>query len=202
MCGRIAEHENITDLPTDEKTVSDKGPTDVFNRAVSVFTKLNVLCNENGRNDISPNEVYAQMVCAVEDVKSILRQFDSACRYKINAPPSEDGLTPADVFDMCLTIRKLINAKRVAKEMPKIPVPDAPARDSIYPRDVFFQTQIIIAELNLLKDKYKTISSTPLPIQVEGKVPSDVHRQASLANYLLDQLEVEPSKKPSDPENN
>lgn len=185
---RIAEHENIEDLPSDETAPNGKTPTDVFHQAVRVFAKLNALCNYQ---DLKPSEVYAQMTCAVEDVKSILRQADPACRYRIDAPSSEEGLEPADVFELCLEIRKLINDKRQVLGMTVVPVPQSPPRPEIFPRDVFFQTQIIIAELNLLKKPLNTVSSTPLPIPVEHKVPSDVHRQASMAKYLLEQVKVE-----------
>lgn len=184
---QIAEHEKISDLPNDETAQTGKTPTDVFHQAVRVFAKLNALCNYR---DLKPSEVYAQMVCAVEDVKSILRQADPACRYRIDAPPSKQGLEPADVFEVCLEIRGLINEKRQSLGMAVVPVPSSPEHTKIFPRDVFFQTQIIIAELNLLKRPLKTISSTPLPIPVEHKVPSDVHRQALMARYLLEQVKI------------
>ena len=60
----------------------------------------------------------------------------------------------------------------------------------IFPADVFIQTQIIIAEINLLKIATGTISATPLPIPVKGKKPSDVHQEAVAMEYLLDQIDM------------
>lgn len=182
---RIGRDLRIDNLPSDEIVVADKTPTDVFGLSVQVFIKLNALC---GHTDLRPAEVYAQMVRGVEDVKSILRQNDPACRYRINAPPSPDDRTPADVFQKCLAIRRLVNRHRERLGMPTIPVPEPPG-NVVRPRDVFFQTQVIIAELNLLKMRLNTISSTPLPIPVADETtPTDVHAQATMIEFLLDQV--------------
>ena len=176
------------DMPADEMPFADKEPTDVFHRAVRVFMKLNALC---GHEILKPDEVYAQMVRAVEDVKSMLRQNDPACRYNIKKDASDPDRKPGHVFAMCVKIREKINEKRTALGMDTIPVPESPPLLDIDPRDVFFQTQIIIAELNLLKNPLKTKSSSPLPIPVSGKSPTDVHEQATMILHLLDQVKTE-----------
>ncbi len=175
------------EMPTDEMAFADKEPTDVFNRAVRVFIKLNALC---GFDELSPSEVFAQMVRGVEDVKSILRQADPACRYRIDAPPTQPGRTPGDVFAKCLEVRKQINTLREALGLEPTPIPSLPNREAIRPRDVFFQTQIIIAELNLLKGPLATQSSSPLTIPVSGKTPTHVHEEASMILYLLEQVKL------------
>jgi len=183
---RIARTLEVEDLPADEHPVSGKTPTDVFALATTVFVKLNKLC---GIDEISPSEVYAEMVRGTEDVRSILRQADPESRYRVDAPPSEDGLEPSDVFKKCLEIRHLLNTHRRALGKPAVPVPDAPLDQQIRPRDVFVQSQIIIADLNFLKLHTNTVSSTPLAVPVRGaKVPSDVHQQASMVEYLLRQV--------------
>lgn len=175
------------DMPADEMLFADKTTTNVFNRAVRVFVKLNALC---GYKDLEPSEVFAQMVRGVEDAKSMLRQADPAARYRINKPATESNRTPGDVFEMCLNIRKQINLMRQAFDMETIPVPEMSARENIRPFDVFFQTQIIIAELNLLKKPLKTKSSSPLPVPVTGKSPTRVHEQATMILYLLKQVKL------------
>jgi hypothetical protein len=175
------------DLPTDEQMFADKTPTDVYNRGVQVFIKLHALC---GYNELSPNEVYAQMVRGVDDVKSMLRQNDPACRYRIDAPPTEPNRTPGDVFAKCLEVRNQINVLRRSLDMKPNPVPSLPNRETIGPRDVFFQTQIIIAELNLLKEPLATKSSSPLTIPVTGKTPTHVYEQASMILHLLKQVQL------------
>jgi hypothetical protein len=175
------------DMPADEMPSVDKTPTDVFNRAVRVFVKLNALC---GYKDLEPSEVFAQMVRGVEDVKSMLRQADPAARYRIDKPSTEPNRTPGDVFEMCLSIRKQINLMRQAFDMETVPVPQMSVREGIRPFDVFFQTQIIIAELNLLKKPLKTKSNSPLPVPVTGKTPTRVHEQATMILHLLEQVKL------------
>jgi len=175
------------ELPTAATAFSDKKPVDVYNRGVRVFIKLHALC---GYDELSPSEVFAQMVRSVEDVKSMLRQTDPACRYRIDAPPTEPDRAPADVFDKCLEVRKQVNDIRRTLDMEPTPVPPLPERTTIRPRDVFFQTQIIIAELNLLKDPLATKSSSPLTIPVTGKTPTHVYEQAAMILYLLKQVKL------------
>jgi hypothetical protein len=183
---RIATHLKVEALPDDELIVADKTPTDVFAVSVRVLVKLNSLC---GHEELKPAEVYSQMVRGVQDVRSILKQNDPACRYRIDKPDSPLNLKPGDVFAKCLQIRQLINRHRERLSMPTIPVPDVAAEIQIRPRDVFFQTQIIIAELNLLKMRLNTVSTTPLPVPVgDDTTPTDVHGQATMIEYLLNQV--------------
>ena len=73
--------------------------------------------------------------------------------------------------------------------MPTIPVPEVATGVKIRPRDVYFQTQVIISDLNLLKMQLGTISTTPLPVPVsDDTTPTDVHGQATMLEYLLGQV--------------
>lgn len=182
---RIAGALSVTGLPEEMAPFTGKTPNDVYFRIVAVYMKMNLLA---GREKISPSEVYAQMIRAISDVKSILGRIDPARRYRIDAPQSADGLKPADVFGECLEARKSINASRRHFGLDTIPVPAAGAGMAITPMDVFLQTQIIIAEINLLKMGTGTISVTPLPVPVTGKTPSDAHQQAVTMKYLLGQI--------------
>lgn len=184
---RIAGKLNITDMPVEKKPEGERTPTDVFYQGVKVFMKLNAL---HGRKDLQPSEVYSQMVRAAEDARSILRQDDPACRYRIDCKVLREGETriPGDVFGKCLDIRELIKLHCEARKIDVTPIPIKP-EDKINPRDVFFQTQIIIAELNLLKLKLDTTSSTPLPIEVPDETtPTDVFQQALMVEHLVRQI--------------
>lgn len=183
---QIAERLELKELPQEKRAFSGKTPTQVFGAAISAFIKLDHLC---GNRSISPDEVDAQMQRASEDVRSILRQTDPACRYRVDIPAVDPGRTPRDVLRLCLEIRALINDHREASGMPRRAVPALPDRD-IKPIDPFIQTQILIADLNLLKIATHTNSSTPLAIQVEGMTPTDVYRSASLIQYLLKQVQI------------
>jgi hypothetical protein len=182
---RIATSLGAHDLPHLDIIVSKKTPTQVFNQCINVLGQLNALCD---KQQISASEVYAEMVRADADVRSILEQSDPFCRYRINAPQTEPERTPSDVLIKCFDIRRAINHLRAGLGMPRIAVPTLAASAPITPMTPFVQTQIIIAELNALKVRMGTISSTPLAIPVASKTPTDVHAEAGLIEYLLTQV--------------
>lgn len=178
MCG-------VEGLPTSVNKASGKTPTDVVKVTLDLFAKL---CALSGQEKITPSEVYAQIVRAVADGESILKQIDPACRYQVDAPVSKPDRTPGDVFAQCLEVRREINTLREGLGLDTTPVPTIPENQQLQPADVFVQTQIIIAELNLLKMNTDTVSSTPLAIPTEGKTPTDVHQHAAYLQYLIPQV--------------
>ncbi len=182
---RTANRLGVSELPQNEERFSDKVPTDVFENALKVFLKLSALA---GVEKITPSENFQEMTRAVSDVKSILKHIDPAQRYRIDAPTSLPGVKSADVFKECLLIRQDINVLRKSLNLDTVPVPEVSENHEPQPFDVFIQTQIIIAELNLLKMAAGTVSLTPLPVPVSDKVPSDVHQQAQMVRYLLSQI--------------
>ncbi len=181
----VASVLKIGDLPDSEKEFSDKVPTDVFKNVLNVFVRLSALA---GIENITPDNVFSQMLRAVSDVKSVLSHIDPAQRFRIDAPLPPVDTTPSHVFRECLRIRQDINTLRKHLNLETIPVPEIAEDQMLHPADVFVQTQIIIAELNLLKMGTGTVSSTPLAIPVSGKVSRDVHQQAFMIRYLLAQV--------------
>lgn len=184
---KIGDELDITGLPEDKHEFYHKIPTDVFMKAVSIFHKMSAL---NGLDNITPNQVFPQMVRAVSDVKSLLAHIDPAQRFRIDAPDDAhfEEITPNHVFKECLTVREDINKLRKHLRLREIPVPDFQEDRKLHPADVFIQTQIIIAELNLIKMTTGTISATPLPIPVSGKTSRDVDTELMMARYLLTQV--------------
>ena len=182
---RTAEHMKVDNIPNDRRYFDKKIPTDVFGLVMDVLVKIR---NLTGTGKISPNEVYGQMVRVVNDVKSILRNIDPHQRYRIDVLTSPDGLRPSDVFSECFNIRKDLNQMRETFGMPVVPVPENIDMKTIQPEDVFVQTQILIAEMNNIKVATNTMTVTPIAIPVDGKTPSDVHQQAILAKYLINQV--------------
>ncbi len=183
---KISEAWGIKDYPRDMRHFEGKTPTDVFGKHLDVFIKLRTLA---GLEKITPNEVFSQMIRATSDVKSILTQIDPAQRFRIDALkdiPAE--MKPSEVFGICLKIRQDINALREHFGLPVVPVAEIAKDDDLSPADVFVQTQIIIAELNLLKMGTGAVSSTPLAIPVSGKTPADSYRQGMMVRYLLSQV--------------
>ncbi len=182
---KVASTWNVEGLPDGVNKVSGKTPTDVVKATLNLFAKLSAL---GGLTKISPSEVYAQITRAVVDGESILKQIDPASRYLVDAPVSEPGKTPADAFARCLELRREINKLREGLGLNTTPVPRITAGQQLQPADVFMQTQIIIAELNLLKMNTDTVSSTPLAIPVQGKTATDVHQQVAFLQYLIPQV--------------
>ena len=56
---RVASISNIKGLPDKSTSFSGKNPSDVFQKVLVTYVKLNALA---GQTDITPSEVYAQTV--------------------------------------------------------------------------------------------------------------------------------------------
>lgn len=160
-----------------------KTPTDVFNKAMDIFIKLRLL---SGKTKISPNFAYAQMARGVSDAVYILVNIDENSRYKIDAPISAKSLGPTDVFKKAIEVRKTLNTVRQFFRLPESSIPNFDGNKKT-PQDVYYQTQIIIAELNIIKVATKTMDATPVAIHVDGKKPSDVHQLVADLDYLIKQ---------------
>ena len=182
---RLGEKLKTKPMPLNEKVYSGKTPTDVFKLELQVFAKLVSLTY--GRQ-ISPSEAYAQVVRCVSDARYVLETIDPESRFRIDTPKSARGLKPKDVFGQCRKVRREINKVRDYFNLATTPIPDDIETDDIKPNNVYVEVQLIIAEMNLLKMGTKTMQSTPLPISVSNKTPSDVHEQASILGYLVSQI--------------
>lgn len=162
----------------------DKTPTLVFERGVNLLVKLLAL---EGTKKVSPVIVNSEMGRAVTDAEYILVNIDPYSRYKINSPQSPKGLKPSDAYQGMMHLRHNLNEVRAFFKMPIIALPKDDGRTK-QPLDVFIQSQIVIAELNLIKLATKTIKTTPLPVIEPGKTPSDVHQRAAHVAYLISQV--------------
>jgi hypothetical protein len=182
---RIANSKQLM-LITDLQVFDKKTPTDVFNKAMDVYIKLRLL---SGKKGISPDIAYAEVARAVTDAEYILINIDQYSRYQINVQKSQLNLSPTDVFKNSLAVRKTLNAARQLYQMPTTQIPLFDGKKKM-PLDVFYQSQIIIAELNLIKLASHTTNITPVAISVTGKTPSDVYQLLSYVNYLMAQLET------------
>lgn len=184
---RIAGHRRVSLAGTGTGRFTGKTPTDVFSKLVTIYLQVKAM---SGVKQITPSEVFAQVFRAQADAKSILGKIDPARRYRIDAPESPPGLTPRDVIKEMLNARKSLNEARAHFDLDPIPVPALKPDVKIQPADVFIQSQIVIAEINIIKLATGTVSATPLPIPVKGKKPSDVHQQAVLLEYFLAQIDM------------
>lgn len=183
---RVASLLEITGLPKETGKFSGKNPDDVFQEVLKLYVNLNAL---SGKTKITPNEVYAEMLRAVSDAKSVLAQIDTALRYRIDAPNDATEKTPRDVFQQCLLVRATINEARRELKLGTTPTPTLTVAQKLTPQDVFVQTQIIIAELNLIKLGTGTGNATPLAKPTSGKTPANVYQQVAALDYLLKQIQ-------------
>lgn len=194
----------VTVIGYSMNSYNNKSPTQVYQETFELYYKLNRL---NGREKISPNEVYAQIRRAREDLQSSLviqsRRLDETQedqkRLLITAiygmhpdgttmPQKEEGKTSSDALSRIFEVRNQLNTLRSMHKLAEIPVPDRGSYGKIKPVDVFLQTQFVSAELNLLKIPMKISSITNSAKQADGKTPSEVYQEAEHISYMLNRL--------------
>lgn len=173
----------ITKLPDEHAVLNDRTADDAFTEALRLFVRMNAITRQRHS---TPDEAFAQLARAIVDAKAVLRHIDSAHRYRIDAPSKQEASVPADIFERCLALRGTLN--QVAKDYGQkaTPLPFQRPR-TLSGEDVFVQTQIILAELNLLKLRAGTASATPLAVRVTGKTWTDVVNLALFLDYLIGQ---------------
>ncbi len=185
--------------------VTGKTPSDVFQVLYTLYYQVHLL-NSNGKK-LSPNNVYAQIQRAREDLqyciltisKRLEQTQEEQKRMLVSSvygfhpngstmPPIQQDKTPKDVLYQALDTRENINRLRQYYNMERIKVPQAKQFTQVAPVDVFLQTQIIIAELNLLKIPMGISSTTNRPVSVTDKSPSDVFHETKHIDYMINRL--------------
>jgi hypothetical protein len=186
------------------KTHINKTPVDVYQKLFELYYKLNRL---NGKNKISPSEVYAHIYRAKEDLQysllTLSKRLDNMEEEKkrllITAiygmhpdgtilPPTEQGKKPGDVIKKAFEVRGKLNELRKRNGLSEIKRPKFNEYKTVRPIDVFLQTQFIIAELNLLKIPMNIHSTTNSTKPNTGKTPSNVYHEMKHIDYMLDRL--------------
>jgi len=174
---------NVSDLPQTESEFAGKTPSDVYQVVMHVFVKASVLV---GNAKITPNDVYAEMATAAAVAKSIVEHTGES--FNEDFPKPEPKRKPVDVFNISLEARGQINAVRKAIGLSEISINHPVNGYRIRPIDVFVQSQLILAELNMVKMEIGMTTPAPKPVKVSGKTPTDVWGQVSLTRHLLSQL--------------
>ncbi len=181
---RLAWNMGVTELPDEKPKWRDKTIDDAFGEALQLHVNLNAL---TGADQISPDAIYPHIARAVSDAKAILRHIDPAHRYRIDAKQTNDSVTSAELLEQCLATRKTINIAREDLGLEPTPIPEN--RSGVKrTEDAFVQSQIILAELNLIKLRTGSADSTPLAVPTGGKSATDVYNQAVLLEYLIGQI--------------
>lgn len=183
---------------------SDKSPSDVYQNLFELYYRVNRL---NGKNKVSPNEVYAQILRAKEDLqyslltlsKRLKDEEEDKKRLLVTAvyglhpdgtsiAKKESGKKPVDVLKIAKKVRKKLNVLRSKNKLTKIKIPDISGFSKVKPIDIFLQSQFIIAELNLLKIPLEIASTTNTAKPASKKTPSDVLYEMKHIGYMLDRL--------------
>ena len=193
----IVKKPQVTGLKSEVTTL------DIFQATIELYRKLARL---NGIEAISPNEVFAQMNRVVRDLQELLRIYslrDDFCtdeRREIRSAifgfnlvggslqASPIGKTPTDVFRKCLSVRQKMSPIREKLGLKALRMPLIQQGFELRPVDVFIQTQMIIGDINLLKESLAVIYSAPMSLPVSGKQPGDVFLEACFVDYMLDRL--------------
>lgn len=182
----------------------DKTTPEVFQELFTLYKLMTLL---NGKEKISPNEVYAELNRAVEDFKYTLSTLSKRLpasdemkkRLLITAiygmhpdgstlPDMITGKTPKDVLQTAFSVRSKLNDVRMKYNLSAVAIPSISEYESVAPIDVFLQTQFIIAELNMLKMPMKISTSTNNAKPTSGKTPSHVFHEMKHLEYMLDRL--------------
>ena len=210
---QYAESVTPSLLPNNTNTYHGKTPTDVFQLAVSALEKILAL---GGTSEISPSEVFAQALRVRHDAQAIVKtvaqmerdDVDIRRRLKANSfgvnvnghhldVEKDIQRQPVDVFEQCLELRLVINSIREQLDTPTTPSPRYSKGEKIRPADVYLQTQLTIAELNLLKLFTGSMVMSPPTQPASGKSPTEVYAQITWARFaltgLLNHLEQHPS---------
>lgn len=182
----------------------DMTPTHVYTRLFDLYSRVARL---NGKNQISPDDVYAQIFRAREDLQYILLSLSKGLanaeeRKKRMLVTGIYGMSPdnrplsgiemdktmSDVLARALEVRDTLNTLRGKYELEQIRRPKTEDYEDIGAIDVFLQTQFIIAEINLLKQPLNILNITNPAKVFFGKTPSDIHQELKHIDYMLNRL--------------
>jgi len=143
----------------------------------------------NAKN-ITPNEVYTQVKLISYEIHSLLKYY--------NIPHDHEGikkrvalttkLKPRNVWQKSYEIMVKINLLRTSNNLPVIePVNMAPVLN-LNPDLVYEQTQRILTELKIFKDRLNIKYNKPKLETYTGKTPLDVFNGLSAVSAGLDEL--------------
>lgn len=198
---KLAQADGLVSLRTPH-SFEGKSSSDMLALIGRVLVKIKAL---DGPSKVSRDEVYAQVLRARRDMATVVRtvarringkperkRFLMSASFGVHPDgsalePPAPGLGPMDAFKAMLAARRALNDLRVALKHPAIPVPSIEGV-KIGPADVLIQTQIIIADINLIKAPFKVESSTGHSKRVAGKTPSDVVHEAQHIAYMAQRL--------------
>jgi hypothetical protein len=126
------------------KRVENKNPTDVYNLLSHISNNMDLI---NGKQ-FTPSYVFGEAMRIYEDLDDILTHLKID---ESSIPPSFESTTkPSDVFDIAIDILNYIKYLELTAGIKTVDFYSL-RRENITPSDVFEITQIILAEIQVIK---------------------------------------------------
>jgi hypothetical protein len=182
---------------------SGKSPNDVFSLQYEVLQKMVLLT----QSTITPNDVFSELERSTLDLQKIVQiysqqlpndEFDQkrdlvTSIYGMDVKGAkleafEGGKTPSDAFVALLAVRNSLNQVRRLFDLELVEIPTIDSDFKLKPAHVILQTQILLAELNLLKKHLNVDATAPSARTYTDKTPSDVVYEAKKIDYMLKRL--------------
>ncbi len=124
--------------------VKDKEPKDVYNLLSTISRHLDLI---NG-SEFTPSYVFGEVIRINEDINIILRHLK--IQDKTTPPKKVIGATPYESFQRAIKLMKEIRNFQIHSAIDTVDITPF-MRDSASPSDVFEISQIILAELQVIK---------------------------------------------------
>jgi len=174
---------DINEVSSVPKVYANKTPMDVFNKLRAVSVDMDIL---NGQ-EFTPSYVFGESMRIYEDINIILKQLNIKDQ---SVPPIKIlDAKPKDTYEVCLKLLKKITMLEASIGMEGIDV-SILLRNQVTPGNVYELSQIVIAELQVIKASLGIrYSITPAARYYTQKSPSDVAQVLGWSFNKLNQIQ-------------
>ena len=181
---RLAIQINIWGLPEQKQTFANKSASDAFALLARIRVKLLLL---GGLPQPKAADLAQEFQRGVTAISSILTTIDPAQRYKIMAPaPAVSNL--AKLYPLAIKVRSQLNETRRFLKLRPRKLPKNKSKQVVSGMEIYLQSQIILAELNILKARLNDNAVTPLATVPQGATLQDAAHLLASQTFLLSQL--------------
>jgi hypothetical protein len=180
----VAKNKKVQLPKLEAKMVSAVSASDVFVSLLSANREFDNLLIQG----FQPNDVYQQVVQAINVTIQLLNHFDAAITVQ-KEPVYQYGKKPSDVWLKLHENMQILNqiAQKKGHIVFNLDIKDL-STDHILPRDVFQLATTIVSELSFLHHVIGSREPGIESVYVTNKTPSDVYQKASLLQEQLKML--------------
>jgi hypothetical protein len=157
---------------------------------IKQFLTLILLFSLSTAKEITPNEVYAEVMQITDEIHEILKYFDVEHDHEgiIKRNELNLKLEPRNVWQKSYEVMVKINILRDRHNMPIVePVNIAPLKN-LNPDLVYEQTQRILAELHIFKTRVGIADHEHKKYSFKSKTPLDVYNAIGHVSASFDEL--------------